>query len=84
MGESAPETESITLTASQRERLARLVHDDVMQGLAACSLATDLAARFCRDGRTEDAMEELGLIRAGLDLAVLKLRDLLAELPVPS
>jgi signal transduction histidine kinase len=84
MIESTPETESITLTQSQREQLARLVHDDIMQALAACSLATDLGARFCREGRTQDALEELALIRSGLDLGVLKLRDLLAELRVSS
>ena len=84
MIESGPESESTTLSHSQRERLGRLVHDDIMQALAACSLASDLGARFCRDGRTEDALEELTLIRAGLDLAVLKLRDLLAELRVSS
>jgi signal transduction histidine kinase len=84
MIESAPETDSIRLTRSQHERLARLLHDDIMQGLAACSLATDLGARFCRDGRTEDALEELSLIRSGLDRAVLRLRDLMSELRAPS
>jgi signal transduction histidine kinase len=82
--EAFPEEDSITLTRSQRDRLARLVHDDVMQGLAACVLATDLGARFCRDGRNDDAVKELAVVRSGLDLAVGKLRDLLAELRVPA
>jgi signal transduction histidine kinase len=82
--DSAPKAESITLSRSQRDRLARLVHDDVMQALAACVLATDLGARFCRDGRNDDAVEELAMIRTGLDLAVSKLRDLLVELRVPA
>jgi signal transduction histidine kinase len=73
---------SITVTAAQRDRLARMVHDDIMQGLAACVMATDLSARFCRNGRNDDALEELGVIRTGLDLAVTKLRELLDELRI--
>jgi signal transduction histidine kinase len=82
--QASSEEDSITLTRFQRDRLARLVHDDIMQGLAACVLATDLGARFCRDGRNDDAAEELAVVRSGLDLAVVKLRDLLAELRVPA
>ena len=78
------EAAAITLTRSQRDKLARMVHDDIMQGLAACVLATDLGQRFCRDGRTDDALEELAVVRSGLDLAVSKLRDLLVELRVPA
>ncbi|MFN0070847.1 MAG: hypothetical protein ACKVVP_05085 [Chloroflexota bacterium] len=51
-----------------------------MQGLAACVIATDLGARFCREGRVEDALMELGEIRTGLNLAVDSLRDIMADL----
>ena len=61
-----------------------MVHDDIMQGLAVCVLATDLGTRFCRDGRNDDAVEELAMIRTNLDLAVSKLRDLLVELRLPA
>ena len=57
-----------------------MVHDDVMQGLTACVMAADHCTRFCKTGRNDDAIEELAVIRTGLDMAVVKLRDLLVEL----
>lgn len=71
------------LSLSERGRLARVLHDDVMQGLAACVLAADLADRYCHDGRVDEARVELGAIREGLDLAITALRDLLTERDVP-
>jgi signal transduction histidine kinase len=78
------DADAFDLTQAQRDRLAHMVHDEVMQGLAACVLAADLGTRFCKDGRNADAIEELKVIRAGVDLAVTKLRDLLEELRIPA
>ena len=77
---TASDADRLHLSQDSADRLARIVHDEVMQGLAACVLAADLGARFCKNGRATDAIEELQVIRAGLDLAVTKLRDLLEEL----
>jgi signal transduction histidine kinase len=72
------------LSSIERGRLARVIHDDVMQSLAACVLAADLSDRYCREGRLDDARLELGAIREGMDLAITALRDLLIDLRVPA
>jgi signal transduction histidine kinase len=81
---AAADADRVDLSQDSADRLARIVHDEVMQGLAACVLAADLGTRFCRNGRNADAIEELQVIRAGLDLTVSKLRDLLEELRIPA
>lgn len=66
------------------ECIARVVHDEVMQGLAASALAVDLSDRYCREGRIEEARAELRAVRDGLDLAITALRDLLTDLRLPA
>lgn len=72
------------LTATERARLARAIHDEVMQGLAACMLSAELGARFCKSERIDDVLTELDTIREGLDLAVTSLRGILGELRLPA
>ena len=64
--------------------LARRIHDDVMQALAACVFAADMASRHCQAGRIADATEELAIIQEGLQLTVNGLRGVLAELHIPA
>jgi len=71
------------LEVSERVMLSKTIHDDVMQTLAACVLASDLASRYGREGRTEELLQELGAIRDGVDMAIASLRCMLNELRAP-
>lgn len=62
------------------QRVARIIHDRVLQSLGVAMLQADLCRRLWRAGRDQEAMAELEGALAGLDTALDELRAVMSEL----
>lgn len=70
-------------TAAERQRLARRLHDGVVQQVTALSLAVD-SALLRRDGGGADVDDALRAVRALADRAVRDCRALMDDLNRPA
>lgn len=62
------------------QRVARMIHDRVLQSLGVAMLQADLCRRLWRSGQDEEAMAEFESVLAGLDAALDELRAVMREL----
>ena len=62
------------------DRLAGLIHDDILQSLGVCVLEAELSRRFARKGQRAEAVAELDGALAALQSAIEQSRGALVEL----
>ncbi|MCL5025284.1 MAG: histidine kinase [Chloroflexi bacterium] len=75
-----PQADAEGSLVAERERIARVLHDDVMQAFAVCLLKAQLCQRL--QGKKEYALaaKELGLLEDALNETIDRVRDLTATL----
>src|SRR5262245_36206738 len=54
-------------TATQRQRIARSLHDDYVQALSAFNMRTQISRELLRQGRIDEALAELGELQASVN-----------------
>ena len=64
----------------ERERIARVLHDDILQDFAVCLLRAQLGERHARNGRCDLARQEMSRLQESLNGTVEKIRELVASL----
>lgn len=73
-----------TLDNTEHQRLADLLHDDVLQYFAACQMRVQLCRRYMDTGRADEAKQELLQIEKALDGAVTGIRQVISALKTSS
>ncbi|MBI3964344.1 MAG: histidine kinase dimerization/phosphoacceptor domain-containing protein [Chloroflexi bacterium] len=69
-----------SLEPTLHERLARLIHDDVLQSLGVSLLQAELCKRMIESDKPDDAIVELNGVVDGVEAAVSSLRHVMTEL----
>ena len=64
----------------ERGRIARVLHDDILQEFAVCLLRAQLGERHARNGRCDLARQEMSRLQDALNGTVEKIRELVASL----
>jgi len=74
----------VYLEEEERKRLARQIHDGVLQDLGLCYLRAELCERWGAAGDADRAQREAAELREGLDRAVKALRAIMVGLRLPA
>lgn len=64
----------------ERGRIARVLHDDILQEFAVCLLRAQLGERHAQNGRCDLARQEMSRLQDSLNGTVDKIRELVASL----
>jgi len=75
-----PSSPTLVPSAQLCNRLARTIHDQVLQSLALCLLQTDLCRRLWDSGQAPDALAELTGIAREVESAAEVLRQVVSDL----
>lgn len=79
----APQTDAERSLTAEKERIAKALHDDVLQAFAVCLLKAQLCQRLCGRKEYELIERELSLLEDALNETIDKVRDLTATLKQP-
>ncbi len=89
IGKNKPDGKAISeetaqLLAEERQRISRLLHDDILQAFAVCLLKSQYCERLAVLGRHDQVAVELGALQASLNEAIDQVRALSHTLRKPS
>jgi signal transduction histidine kinase len=68
---------------TERDRIAAVLHDEVLQDFAICALKTQLCGRLVEKGQYDTVAAELSLLEDYLNRTIDKVRDVVSNLKQP-
>lgn len=80
---SSQEPNPDTILQKELERMAALLHDDVLQTFGVCVLKAQLCERLAQKGRYNLVDKELALLEEALNSAIDSVRELIATIRRP-